>query len=65
MFVAEAQPTGLDALGVGTRGERGFLKLPDTLTAQRRYNSASPGPTCAPTQFSSHPEAESCRKRAL
>lgn len=65
VFVAEAQPTGLDALAAGARGERVFLKLLDTLTAQGRYVSASPGPTYAPTQFASHPEAEGCTKRAL
>ena len=65
VFVAEAQPTGLDALAAGAKGERVFLKLLDTLTAQGRYVSASPGPTYAPTQFASHPEAEGCTKRAL
>ena len=65
VFVAETQPTGLDALAAGARGERVFLKLLDMLTAQGRYVSASPGPTYAPTQFASHPEAEGCTKRAL
>lgn len=65
VFVAKAQPTGLDALAAGAKGERVFLKLLDTLTAQGRYVSASPGPTYAPTQFASHPEAEDCTKRAL
>lgn len=65
VFVVEAQPTGLDALAAGAKGERVFLKLLDTLTAQGRYVSSSPGPTYAPTQFSSHPEAEGCTKRAL
>ena len=65
VFVAEAQPTGLDALAAGAKGERVFLKLLDALTAQGRYVSASPGPTYAPTQFASHPEAEGCAKRAL
>ncbi|MBK0327896.1 AAA family ATPase [Rhodobacteraceae bacterium F11138] len=65
VFVAEAQPTGLDALAAGAKGERVFLKLLDALTAQGRYVSASPGPTYAPTQFASHPEAEGCTKRAL
>lgn len=65
VFVAEAQPTGLDALAAGAKGERAFLKLLDTLTAQGRYVSANPGPTYAPTQFASHPEAEGCTKRAL
>ena len=64
-FVAEAQPTGLDALAAGVKGERVFLKLLDTLTAQGRYVSANPGPTYAPTQFASHPEAEGCTKRVL
>jgi len=65
VFVAEAQPTGLDVLAAGAKGERVFLKLLDTLTAQGRYVSASPGPTYAPSQFASHPEAEGCTKRAL
>lgn len=65
IFVAEKQPTGLDALAAGAKGERVFLKLLDTLTAQGRYVSSSPGPTYAPTQFASHPEAEGCTKRAL
>ncbi len=65
VFVAEAQPTGLDALAAGARGERVFLKLLDTHTAQGRYVSASPCPTYAPTQFASHPEAEGFSKRAL
>lgn len=65
VFVAEAQPTGLDALAVGAKAKRVFLKLLDTLTAQGRYVSASPGPTYAPAQFASHPEAEGCTKRAL
>lgn len=64
-FTAEAQPTGLDALAAGAKGERVFLKLLDELTAQGRFVSASPGPTYAPTQFASHPEAEGCTKRAL
>ena len=65
VFVAEAQPTGLDALAAGAKGERVFLKLLDAMTAQGRYVSASPGPTYAPAQFASHPEAEGCTKRAL
>lgn len=65
VFVAEAQPTGLEALAAGAKGERVFLKLLEALTAQGRYVSASPGPTYAPTQFASHPEAEGCTKRAL
>lgn len=65
VFVAEAQPTGLDVLAAGAMGERVFLKLLDTLTGQGRHVSASPGPTYAPTQFASHPEAEGCTKRAL
>ena len=65
VFIAEVQPTGLDAQAVGARGERVFLKLLNTLTAQGRYVSASPGPTYAPTQFTSHPEAEGYTKRAL
>lgn len=65
VFVAETQPSGLDALAAGTKGERVFLKLLDTLTAQGRYVSANPGPTYAPAQFASHPEAEGCTKRAL
>ncbi len=65
VFVAEAQPAGLGALAAGAKGERVFLKLLDTLTAQGRYVSANPGPTYAPAQFASHPEAEGCTKRAL
>ncbi len=65
VFVAEAQPTGLDARAAGAKGERVFLKLLDALTAQGRYVSASPGPTYAPSQFAGHPEAEGCTKRAL
>jgi len=65
VFVAETQPIGLDALAVGARGERVFLKLLDTLTAQGRYVSPNPGPTYAPTQFARHPDAEGCTKTAL
>ncbi|PRX37915.1 RecA-family ATPase [Meinhardsimonia xiamenensis] len=65
VFVAEAQGTGLDALAAGAKAERVFLKLLDAMTAQGRYVSASPGPTYAPTQFASLPEAEGCTKRAL
>ena len=65
VFVAEAQPTGLDALAAGAKGERVFLKLLDAFTAQGRYVSANPGPTYAPTQFARHPEAEGCTKIAF
>ncbi|MEM9899905.1 MAG: AAA family ATPase [Pseudomonadota bacterium] len=65
VFVAEAQPEGLDRLAAGAKGERVFLKLLDAHTAQGRYVSASPGPTYAPSQFASHPDAEGCTKRAL
>ncbi|MBC7164841.1 MAG: AAA family ATPase [Roseovarius sp.] len=65
VFVAESQPTGLDARAAGAKGERVFLKLLDALTAQGRYVSASPGPTFAPSIFASHPDAEGCTKRAL
>ncbi|WP_425050752.1 AAA family ATPase [Psychromarinibacter sp. S121] len=65
VFAAEAQPAGLDALAVGAKSERVFLKLLDAFEAQGRYVSASPGPTYAPTQFASHPDAEGCTKRVL
>lgn len=65
IFVAEAQPTCIDALAAGARGERVFLKLLDTLTAQGRYVSANPGPTYAPSQFARHPDAEGCIKTAF
>jgi RecA-family ATPase len=65
VFVAEAQPTGLDALAAGAKGERVFLKLLDAFTAQGRFVSATPSSTYAPTQFASHPDAEGCTKRAL
>lgn len=65
VFIAEAQPQGLDALAAGAKGERVFLKLLDEYTAQGRFISASPGPTYAPTQFTKHPDAEGCTKTAL
>lgn len=65
VFVAEEQPTGRDALAAGAKGERVFLKLLDTMTAQRRYVSTNPGPTYAPTQFARHQDAEGCTKIAF
>ncbi len=65
VFVAQAQLTGLDALAAGAKGERVFLKLLDALTEQGRHVSANPGPTYAPTQFASHPDAEGYTKRAF
>lgn len=65
VFVAEEQPQGLDAMAIGAKAERVFLKLLDEFMAQGRYVSASPGPTYAPTQFARHPQAEGCRKNAL
>lgn len=65
VFVAEALPQGLEMLAAGAKGERVFLKLLDDYTAQGRFVSASPGPTYAPSQFASHPDAEGCTKRAL
>lgn len=65
VFVAEEQPTGLDALAAGAKAERVFLKLLDEYTAQGRYVSASPSSAYAPTQFAAHPKAEGMTKRAL
>lgn len=65
VFVAEAHPTGLDALAAGAKCERVFLKLLDAFTQQGRYVSANPGPTYAPSQFARHPEAEGCTKTAF
>lgn len=65
VFEAEQREQGLDRMAASMKAERVFLKLLDAITAQGRYVSASPGPTYAPTQFASHPEAEGCTKRAL
>ena len=65
VFVAEAQPTGLDALAAGAKGERVFLKLLDELTAQGRRVNASGGPNYAPKVFVAHPESEGVTKRAF
>lgn len=65
VFVAEAQPTGLDALAAGAKGERVFLKLLDAYTAQGRRVNASGGKTYAPKEFAEHPESEGVTKRAF
>lgn len=65
VFVAEAAPTGLDALAAGAKGQRVFLQMLAEFTAQGRYVSANPGPTYAPAQFVGNPGAEGCAKRAL
>lgn len=65
VFVAEAQPTGLDALAAGAKGERVFLKLLEAYAAQGRRVNASGGKTYAPKEFAEHPESEGVTKRAF
>ena len=65
VFVAEAQPTGLDALAAAAKGERVFLKLLDEYAAQGRRVNASGGKTYAPKEFAEHPESEGVTKRAF
>lgn len=65
VFVAEAKPTGLDALAAGATAERVFLKLLDAYAAQGRRVNASGGKTYAPKEFAEHPESEGVTKRAF
>jgi RecA-family ATPase len=65
VFVAEAQPSGLDARAAGAKGERVFLKLLDTLTTQGRRVNAAGGQSYAPKAFADHPDSEGVTKRAF
>lgn len=65
VFVAEAQPTGLDTLAVGAKAERVFLKLLTAFAAQGRRVNGNGGPAYAPKMFAESAEAEGVTKRAL
>lgn len=65
VFVAEGQPTGLDALVVNSTADRVFLKLLCLFAVQGRRVNASGGKTYAPNEFAGHPESEGINKRAF
>lgn len=65
VFVAEAQPTGLDALAAGAKAQRVFMKLLATLTAQGRRVNHAGGSSYAPKLFAEHPDNEGMTKRAF
>lgn len=64
-FVAEQAAQGLDALAAGAKGQRVFMKLLSTFTAQGRQVNHAGGSTYAPKSFAEHPENEGMTKRAL
>lgn len=64
-FVAEAQPSGLDALASGAKAQRVFMKLLATFTAQGRQVNHAGGSRYAPKLFAEHPDNEGMTKRAL
>ena len=57
-FAAEGQPEGIDALAVGVKAERVFLKLLRQLTAEGRRVNHAGGSAYAPKLFSEHPDRE-------
>lgn len=65
VFVAEAQPTGIDGLAAEAKAERVFLTLLNAYTAQGRRVNASGGKTYAPKEFAEHPDSEGVTKRAF
>ena len=65
VFVADAQPTGLDRLAIGANAERVFLALLGLLATQGRRVNTGGGQSYAPLVFSNHPEAEGVTKRAF
>lgn len=65
VFVAQEQPHGLDALAIGAKAERVFLKLLADFAEQGRRVNSQGGTTYAPTVFARHPDAEGCTKRAF
>jgi RecA-family ATPase len=65
VFIAEAEPRGLDALATGAKAERVFLYLLREVTTQGRKVNAASGGNYAPSVFASHPASEGCTKQAL
>lgn len=65
VFVAEAEPTGLDRMAMGAKAERVFLTLLRTFAEQGRKVNHAGGPTYAPKIFATHPGAEGMTKPAL
>jgi RecA-family ATPase len=65
VFVADAAPDALDRMAAGAKAERVFMKLLDTMTAQGRYVSATPGTNHAPKVFAKHPDAEGATRPDL
>ena len=65
VFVAEVQPSGLDALAAGAKAQRVFMKLLATFTAQGRHVNHAGGSRYAPKLFAEHPDNEGMTKRAL
>lgn len=64
-FVAEVQPSGLDALAAGAKAQRVFMKLLATFTAQGRQVNHAGGSRYAPKLFAEHPDNEGMTKRAF
>jgi len=65
VFVAQARPTGFEALAVGAKGERVFLQLLDQHTETGVRVSQSGGRNYAPKLFAEHPDNEGCNQRAF
>lgn len=64
-FIAEQQPSGLDALAAGAKAQRVFMKLLATFTEQGRQVNHAGGSRYAPKLFAEHPDNEGMTKRAL
>ncbi|SEM02379.1 RecA-family ATPase [Roseovarius tolerans] len=65
VFVAQAWPTGFEALAVGAKGERVFLQLLDQHIETGVRVSQSGGRNYAPKLFAEHPDNEGCTQRAF
>jgi len=65
VFVAQAWPTGFEALAVGAKCERVFLQLLDQHIETGVRVSQSGGRNYAPKLFAEHPDNEGCTQRAF
>ncbi|MCF3595466.1 AAA family ATPase [Rhodobacteraceae bacterium LMO-12] len=65
VFVAETQPSGLDALAAGAKAQRVFMKLLTMFTEQGRQVNHVSGASYAPKLFAEHQDNEGMTKRAL
>jgi len=63
VFVAQEQPTGLDAVAASLKAERVFMILLRTFTEQGRSVNEKTASTYAPKVFADHPDSQGISKR--